>query len=108
MAECTVRLIPTHQIETALYELFQAQAENLSRVIESYDSDSPYLEREVVDAIHRYSFKDDPKSNIDYWEIISELSAINLSKYQAGNMSWMRCQKPTCISSNSANKKIRI
>ena len=78
MAECTVRLARTQQVETALYELAQAQAENPSRVIESYESDNPNLEQEVIDAVHRYSSREG-QNKIDYWEIILELSAINLS-----------------------------
>jgi hypothetical protein len=78
MAECTARLARTQQVETALYELAQAQAENPSRVIESYESDNPNLEREVIDAVHRYSSREG-QNKIDYWGIILELNAINLS-----------------------------
>ena len=78
LAECTVRLTRTQNVETALYELAQAQAENPSRVIESYESDHPNLEKEVADAIHRHNTLSKRTFN-DPLTIYQELTKIELS-----------------------------
>jgi len=71
-------------VETALYELAQAQAENPSRVIESYESDNPNLEKEVADALHRHNTInkrtfDDP---LTLYQELTEIELSDISGWQ--------------------------
>ncbi len=105
MAECMVRLARAQQVETALYELAQAQAENPSRVIESYEADLQDFEKEIAQGVHRYSFTDKTLEIENNHTLYLELVEQDLSMSQAGNTSASTCPRRVTFWSSNANKK---
>ena len=85
LAECTVRLTRTQNVETALYELAQAQAENPKHALESYEANLKNFEKEIAQGVHRYSFTDKALEIENSHELYVELAEhdfINVSGWQ--------------------------
>jgi len=85
MAECTVRLARTQQVETALYELAQAQANNPKHALESYEANLQNFEKEIAQGVHRYSFTDkalEIENNHALYLELTEQDFINVSGWQ--------------------------
>ena len=85
MAECTVRLTRTQNVETALYELAQAQANNPKHALESYKADLQNFEKEIAQGVHRYNFTDkalEIENNHALYLELAEQNFINVSGWQ--------------------------
>ena len=85
LAECTVRLTRTQNVETALFELAQAQAESPKHALESYEANLKNFEKEIAQGVHRYSFTDKALEIENTYELYLELAEhdfINVSGWQ--------------------------